>query len=156
MDYLRLAKLIYLADRQSILTRGVPIIGGTYLSMFKGPTISEFMNFVHRRNAPAWTETISIRFGNEIRLQGSPCFGALSQAELNILDLVVAQHAQRTTDELVDWCHKNCPEYEEVDRHQRRPIKVETILKCAGRGKKQIQKVLQDAQEIEEMDRLLA
>jgi uncharacterized phage-associated protein len=156
IDYLRLSKLVYLADRQSIITRGIPIVGGHYFSMWKGPTIGEVMDFVNQRNAPQWKEMISVRFGNEIRLRGTPCFEALSQSELNILDLVVSEHAERTTDELVDWCHANCPEYEQVAKGKRKPIELESILKAAKKGTKQIQKVLQEAVELQEMDKLLA
>jgi uncharacterized phage-associated protein len=156
IDYLRLSKLVYLADRQSILDRGLPIVGGHYFSMSKGPTISEVMDFVNQRNAPQWKEMISPLYGHEIRIKGKPTYGALSQSELNILDSVVTQHAQSTTEELVDWCHQNCPEYEEVPRGKRKPIHVESILKGAKKGTKQIQKILQEAAEIEEMDKLLA
>lgn len=156
IDYLRLSKLVYLADRESILRRGVPIVGGHYFSMRKGPTIGEVMDFVNRRNAPQWKEMISPRFVNEIRLLGKAEYGALSQSELNILDSVVAQHSQSTTEELVEWCHQNCPEYEQVPPGKRKPIEVESILKGAKKGKRQIQKILQEAAEIEEMDELLA
>jgi hypothetical protein len=156
VDYLRLSKLIYLADRESILKRGIPIVGGNYFSMRKGPIISEFMNAVGRRDAPGWAETISARYGNEIRLEGVPSYSALSESELSILDLTVAQHAQQTTDELVAWCHDNCPEYEEVNPAERKPIKVESILKSCHKSAKAIQKVLDDAREIEELDALLS
>lgn len=155
IDYLRIAKLVYLSDRESILTRGLPIVGGHYYSMRKGPTIGEVMNFVNRQNAPQWKQTISPRFGNEVRLQGTPDFGALSQSELNILDSVVKLHAQRTTDELVVWCHKNCPEYEDV-KSGRKPIEVEAILQAENKSQKQIKKLVEEARMLEELDKLLA
>jgi len=154
-DYLRLMKLIYLSDRESILRRGIPIVGGHYYSMRNGPTIGEVMNFVNRRNAEQWAETISPRFGNEVRLQDRPSFESLSKSEMEILDLTVAQHAHRATDELVDWCHENCNEYENVDLSRRKPIEVESILRAGGKSAKAIQKVLENAREVEEMDALL-
>lgn len=157
IDYLRLSKLIYLADRESILQRGIPIVGGHYFSMRKGPTISEVMNFVNRRTAPDWKETISPRFGNEIRLISKPPqYGAISESELGILDKIAMDHSAQTTDELVEWCHKNCPEYEDVPPSQRKPIDVESILKGANRSAKKILKLVQEAKEIEELDALLA
>ncbi len=155
IDYLRLIKLIYLSDRESILRRGIPIVGGHYFSMRKGPTIGEVMDFVNQRNAEQWAEMISPRFGNEIRLQSCPNFDSLSKSEMEILDLAVAQHAHRTTDELVDWCHENCEEYENVPVHHRKPIEVEAILRAGGKGIKTIQKIVGNAREIEEMDALL-
>jgi uncharacterized phage-associated protein len=156
IDYLRLIKLVYLADRKSIIDRGIPIVGGTYYSMRKGPVISEVMNFVNMQNAPRWKETISPRSGDEVRLCGIPDFGALSKSELNILDGVVAEHHQRTTEELVAWCHDHCPEYEQVRAGQRKLITVESILKGAKKEVAQIRKVIESANEIEELNELLA
>jgi hypothetical protein len=157
IDYLRLVKLIYLADRESIIRRGVPIVGGHYHSMKKGPTVSEIMNFVGTRTAPDWKKTISPRHGAKLSLLCDwPDYGALSDAEIELLDHTVGAHRSRTTEELVEWCHENCSEYEEVPSGRRKPIAVEAILKAAGKTRKQIEKVIQDANEIEEMDELLA
>jgi hypothetical protein len=155
IDYLRLMKLVYLSDRESILRRGIPIVGGHYFSMRKGPTIGEVMDFVNQRNAEQWAETISPLFGYEIRLQTCPKSESLSKSEMEILDLTVAQHACRTTDELVKWCHDNCEEYENVAPTRRKPIEVEAILQAGGKSPKTIQKVLENAREIEEMNALL-
>ena len=124
--------------------------------MRKGPTISEVMDFVKYRTAPEWKETISPRHGHEVNLQGSPSFSSLSQSELEILDSVVLQHAERSTEDLVEWCHENCPEYEKVRQDARKPIEVESILVGASKSADQIQKVIQDAAEIEELNGLLA
>ena len=156
IDYLRISKLIYLADKESIVKRGVPIVGGSYFSMRKGPVIGEVMDFVQRRNAPEWKETISPRFGNEVRLQGQPKSDSLSESELEILDSVVKFHLERTTDELVEWCHKNCPEYEMVQPTRRKPIAVESILKGVNKSQKQIQKFVQEAESLAKLDSMLS
>ena len=124
--------------------------------MEKGPTISEIMTFVGTRRAPDWKETISPRHGNEVRLLAMPDYGTLSESELEILDKTVRCHLGKTTDELVEWCHENCPEYQKVSRGQRRAITVESILRAARKTAKQIQKLLREAKEVEEMDELLA
>jgi hypothetical protein len=156
VDYLRVSKLIYLADRASIEKRRIPIVGGHYFSMQKGPAISEFMSFVGTQSAPGWRRMISRRFGNEIRLEGVPEFGALSDSELAILDETVARHAKRTTEELVAWCHDNCAEYEEVEAGNRKPITVEAILRAVGEKASAIRKVVKEAEAAEELDKLLA
>jgi len=155
IDYLRVIKLIYLADRESLRKRGVPIVGGQYYSMRKGPVISEVMNFVGKRNAPGWKEMISPRYGNEIRLQGKPSFEALSQSEIDILDEVVEFHSSRTTEELVSWCHKHCAEYEKVALDGRKPITIESILRAVGKSQKAINNIVQEAKSLIELDRLL-
>jgi hypothetical protein len=155
MDYLRLSKLIYLADRESIRLRGIPIVGGRYYSMRQGPVIGEVMHFVGARNAPGWSKTISPRYGNEIRLEKAPEFGALSQTELEILDETLRRHSSRTTDELVDWCHKHCAEYEHVTGRGRKAIRVESILKAVGKNAAKIRALVQEAESLAELDHLL-
>lgn len=156
IDYLRISKLIYLADRESIITRGIPIVGGHYFSMRKGPVISEVMDFVNSRGTPEWKQTISPRHGHEVRLQTRPVYGALSLSEIEILDSTVEKHSKITTEELVEWCHQNCPEYQKVSGNSRKPIIVESILKAAGKNSRKIQKTIREAKDVEELDKLLA
>jgi len=155
VDYLRISKLIYLADRESILSRGVPIVGGEYFSMRKGPVISEVMDFVNCRNAPRWGQVISARRGHAMNLLQKPAYESLTQEEANILDAVVAQHFNRSTDDLVNWCHANCHEYEQVGFFGRKPIAVEGILKAGGKSKKQIEKISARAEELTALQELL-
>lgn len=154
-DYLRISKLIYLADRKSILTRGIPIVGGHYFSMRKGPVIGEVMDFVKCRNAPRWKSTISPRKGNTLNLIAKPQYDSLTESELNILDSVVSEHLTRTTDELVGWCHQNCPEYEHVF-FSRKPIELESILRNEGKSAEQIQRISERAKELVELNEILA
>src|SRR6266571_1576771 len=79
-DYLRIVKLVYLADRDSIIRRGVPIVGGSYFSMRCGPAVGEVMNFANReRHAPEWETYISARKGNALVLKQTPGYVNLSQ-----------------------------------------------------------------------------
>ena len=50
-SYLRLIKLLYIADRASIGQAGHPIVGGNYVSMDHGPVISEVLNLVKGSDA---------------------------------------------------------------------------------------------------------
>ena len=153
IDYLRMIKLVYLADRESIKKIGLPIVGGTYYSMNKGPAVSEVMDFVRDRTAPGWKHSISFRLGNEIRLATeSPDSDWLSPFEIEVLDSVVGEHRGRTTLELVDWCHKNCAEYREVATGRRVPIPVEDILRALGKKTAAIKNALREARVANELD----
>jgi uncharacterized phage-associated protein len=155
VDYLRISKLIYLADRKSIVLRGAPIVGGKYYSMRKGPVISEVMNFVKRRDAPGWKQIISPLHGHALNLLQKPQYESLTRAEIEILDAVVLEHFNRSTDDLVDWCHSNCPEYEEVHFLRRKPINITSILKSEGKSEAQIDKIATRAEELSEFQELL-
>lgn len=154
-DHLRLAKLIYLADRKSLVERDVPIVGGTYLSLRKGPMISEMTNFANRLNAPRWKEHISPRYGNEIRLIKKFDYSELSEAELEILDAVVEEHRNKTTEELTQWCHENCGEYENVI-WTRKPISVEKLLVAEKKTNQKIAEIVQRAKADLELDALIS
>jgi antitoxin SocA-like protein len=154
-DHLRLAKLIYLADRRSILERGVPIVGGTYFSLRKGPMISETTDFAKNQNAPGWKEHISPRYDNEIRLLKKLDPQYLSEAEIEILDAVVQEHNQKTTEELTQWCHDNCPEYENV-LWTRKPITVERLLAAGKKPESVIARIVEQAKSDLELDAVLA
>ena len=155
-DYLRVAKLIYLADRKSLLARGIPIVGGHYFSMKRGPTIGEIMDFVQRQNAPDWKATISPRHDNTLRLKALPDFGALSEAEMEILDGIVKEHEGKSTGQLVDWCHTHCKEYEDVPTGKRKDISVESILRAEKRDERKISRVVREAESLAKLDALLA
>ena len=57
MPYIRLIKLLYLADRESIDRRGRPIVGGRYVSMKYGPVLSEVLDLV-RTGGLEWSEAV--------------------------------------------------------------------------------------------------
>lgn len=156
LDYLRMIKLVYLAERESLLKRGIPIVGGQYFSMNKGPAISELMDFVQTRNAPGWKELISPRMGNDLKLKASPTFESLSAREVEILDSTMAAHATKTTEELVEWCHKNCSETEEVPLGGRNDISIESILSAGKIPADQIAKVVSELESMENLDALLS
>lgn len=155
-DYLRIVKLVYLADRDSIIRRGVPIVGGTYFSMRCGPAVSEVMNFANlERHAPQWETYISARQGNTLVLKKAPGYENLSQSELDILDGVVEEHASRETWALVKWCHVYCREYERVF-WGRKGIQVESILRAGGKTADKIHQVVSEAADRAELNALLA
>jgi uncharacterized phage-associated protein len=153
-DYLRLVKLIYLADRKSILERGMPIVGGKFYSMRKGPANGDIMDFVKCRNAPRWKELIAPLSGHSLSILSEPDCGSLSESEIQILDSVVDQHSDKTTEELVQWCHKNCPEYKHV-MWGRKEIGVEAILSAEGKSAESIARIVSEGMALAELDHLL-
>ncbi len=156
VDYLRIMKLMYLADRVAITTRGIPIVGGHYFSMRKGPAISEVMNFVNRQNVAKWKTLISPRKGNALNLLAKPDYESLSDPEIEILDAVVSEHFGRSTDDLVQWCHQHCAEYKEVSFWARKPIEIEEIMEAENKSPAQIEKIVARANELQELHGIFA
>ena len=123
--------------------------------MRKGPAISELMDFVKAQNAPGWKELISPRIGHNLQLKNHFSVDLLSERELEILDAVVSEHASRTTDELIHWCHDNCPEVEKVLPFSRRPISIEKILSSEHIPADQAAGVVSELESLEKLSALL-
>ena len=51
MPYLKLIKLLYLADRQSLIESGYPITGDRLVSMDRGPVLSRVLDLNQTRPA---------------------------------------------------------------------------------------------------------
>jgi len=90
-----------------------------------------------------------------LNLLQKPKYESLTRSEIEILDAVAAEHFNRSTDDLVDWCHSNCPEYEEVPLSKRKPIELASILKSEGKSEAQIEKIEARAEELSELQELL-
>lgn len=118
-EVLKLVKLLYLADRQSIQLRGVPIFGGRYYSLPHGPITSEGLNLINGKGQYShqilWNEAISARDGNILTLLRQPDAACLAASEVKILDKVFNDHGSKTASALRNWCHANIKEYEETD-----------------------------------------
>lgn len=52
MPYMKLIKLLYAADRESLLRLGKPIVGGHYYAMKLGPVVSEVLDLVKHSPGP--------------------------------------------------------------------------------------------------------
>ena len=73
INILKLVKLVYLLDRLSIQRRGVPVVGGAYVSMRNGPVTSELLDLINAGSlwgSPTgdWEKLISDRQNQEVSL----------------------------------------------------------------------------------------
>lgn len=85
MPYMRLIKLLYLADRESLHRFGRPIVGGHYVAMRLGPVLSEVLDAIKRDLPGPWQEAVE-RDGYDVRLRGEPEPHLLSDAEIAVLE----------------------------------------------------------------------
>lgn len=143
MNYMRLVKLIYIADRESLAERGHPIAGGSACAMERGPVISELLDLIkgmHLR-APEWSGFFE-REGYDIRLKGEPGNAALSRRDIGKLEEVASRYSDRDEWEMVDLTH-SFPEWQcNNPGESSRPIPLADILAAVKRT--------EDAAEIQE------
>ena len=60
MNYMRLLKMLYIANRQSLKTRDVPICGDKAYAMKRGPVLSATLDLINGSDpsSPQWSQTI--------------------------------------------------------------------------------------------------
>jgi hypothetical protein len=120
INIMRLVKLVYLLDRKSIARRGVPVVGGVYLSMPNGPVTSEVLDLINSGSLPHyhtdWERFISDRQDHEIALTEAPGREHLSDYEIDLIREVYLEHQKEDQFALRDWCHANCGEWTPLDK----------------------------------------
>jgi uncharacterized phage-associated protein len=153
MNYMRLLKLLYLAERQSLATLRRPIIGDTPYSMDQGPVLSRVYDLI-KANKPGspWGDMIGRDSRYEVQLKAAPNFDALSDAEIEILRQASELYRKHDQWALRDITH-DFPEWE--DPHGSSiEIPLERILATFGKETDEVERVRQNAREQMYFDKL--
>lgn len=130
MSYLKLLKLLYLADRAALLRWGKPISMDRYLSMKHGPVLSNVYSLIvedHRVDS-IWSRHISAPSNYEVRLltEDYPS-DRLSPAEERLVDEIFEQFGALGRWELVEYLHGALPEWKNPGESSV-PIPIREIL----------------------------
>lgn len=146
MDRLRLLKILYIADREALGERGVPILGGRAVAMDHGPLHSDIYNMIKGEDEreAAWSKHIA-NDGHTVFLKDDPGRLDLSPYEIEKLDSVATRMDQFETMDIRDGTHafeEWKKFYEEGTSHT---IPVESILEAQGWDAKDIQSLVDDA-----------
>lgn len=121
INVLKLMKLMYLAERKSYARFGEPIIGDRLVSMDHGPVLSRTLNHINGFRPSVdkgWDYWIADRAEHTIGLRrelDDPLkeLLELSDADLEILDLMWNEYGHLDRFELADFTHEICPEWED-------------------------------------------
>jgi uncharacterized phage-associated protein len=147
-SYMRLLKLLYIADRTSLAERLAPISGDIPYAMRQGPVPSATLDLIKGNDprAEQWERYIK-RIDFHVQLIKDPGNRHLSRAEINILDRVSEQFRNCDEWDLVHWCHKRIPEYTKAwkSRGDRKRVRIplEDVLAAIGLSDRQEQIVAQ-------------
>jgi uncharacterized phage-associated protein len=113
--YLKLLKLMYLADRESMRQRAFSISGDRAVSMPHGPVLSqtyELMNGSARDDSwDAWIAACSRYDLSLAQPHSTRELDELPPSDIAVLDTVHAQFGHLNKWQLVDWTHANCAEW---------------------------------------------
>jgi uncharacterized phage-associated protein len=133
MKYIKLLKLLYLADRKSLLERGLPISTDRYVSMDDGPVLSITYNLIqgdYRNTEHIWSSVIVPAEDFDVRLkdpQGDISIGQLSRAEIRTLQSVFDVYGSWNRWKLIDEVMHKLPEWTDPNGSMI-PIEVRDIL----------------------------
>jgi uncharacterized phage-associated protein len=160
INIMKLVKLIYLLDRLSLDRRGIPVVGGDYLSMRNGPVTSEVLDLINsgrlfNESDRRWEESVSDRRDHDVQLERMPRREHLSDAEIMLLEQIWAEHGTRDQWQLVEWCHAHCGEWTPIPRGCA-PIAVERIGQALGKSPEFIAKLTREAAELNRLDEVFA
>lgn len=156
--YIKLIKLLYLAERQAMAKWGDSISGDLFVSMPHGPVLSRTYDLIKGLGGSAWNDLIKDETNYEVSLRGSISeddLDQLSRADIRILDSTFEEYGKLDPFELVDYTHNNCKEWQDPNGSSF-PIKPEDIFRALGKDEDQVQKLLAKRQEQRSLDSIKA
>ncbi|WP_454004754.1 Panacea domain-containing protein [Alcaligenes sp. Marseille-Q7550] len=142
LPVLKLMKLMYLAERESLRIYGEPIAGDRLVSMPHGPVLSrtyDLMNGSEESGPDGWDCWMDDKAAHEIALRDPSRIRTpeldlleLSDGDLEVLESVWGQFGHMGKWELRDYTHSEaCPEWEDP-RGSSRPIPMGRLFKALG------------------------
>lgn len=159
LNYMKLIKLMYLADREALSRWERPLTGDSYFSMKNGPILSNVLDWISSGKPPGeelyWTRHISNPTEYNVSLKKDPGESELSKREIDLIKEIDEKYKEFNQWEMVDICHKILPEWENPGATSI-PIKIEDILKTTGKTDREIFLIEEDIANLEYRDFLLS
>ena len=160
MPHLKLIKLMYLADRESMAECGFPITGDQVVAMPHGPVLSMTLNFINgdvESGEDGWEAWISDREDHEVAVRDRPhgreVLDELSVSDVDIMKKVWKRFGKMTKWEIRDYSHQHCPEWEDPQGSSR-PIPYQRIFEALGRSPEEAVKLSEHIEEQHQIDRV--
>jgi len=151
LPYISLVKMLYLADRHTLIEIGQPITGDRYVSMKNGPVLSRVLDIIHMGEEPSrdgheWLERISAPTGDGYTVRArteAPDDSELSDYEIGVLQNVAETYGKMDRWDLVRFTH-TLPEW--MNNRSAIAIDPELILRAAGKSDEDIERIASEAQ----------
>jgi uncharacterized phage-associated protein len=156
MSYLKLIKLLYLVDRESLLRWGFSITTDRYVSMEHGPVVSNTYNLMLTgESCKFWPKYITPPLGEyeiELRSESFPD-GQLSAAEEGLLLEIFATYGTWGRWKLRDFTH-TLPEWHDPGNSSV-PIQISEMLEAQGVTPEEVAGILAEMGAAERADQIL-
>lgn len=131
LKYMKLIKLLYLANRKSIEACGMPIVPDSFVSMPHGPVLSNVLDEINSDTDGTWHQSIVNTGDHCVSVKSDPGVGDLSRRSLQILDQVDEEWHNVEQYAIVKWMHANLPEWQDP-RGSSIPITPKRIMQVLG------------------------
>jgi len=131
--YLKVLKLLYVAEKESLLETGRPITGDRLYAMPHGPVLSRICDLIRGEDIrTGWAEHFqTTRYTIETILD--PGTNLLSKYEIEKIEDVARRHSEKTRWELRDLTHE-FPEWDQNNpRQSSREIPLKDVLAAGGK-----------------------
>ncbi|RXA96966.1 Panacea domain-containing protein [Yersinia sp. 2105 StPb PI] len=160
MAYLKLMKLLYLSDRQSMEMYGEPISGDRYVSMDKGPVLSRTLSLITGGgDIPnhGWDKWIrgerDHNVSLKIKFEDLSDLDELCRADMKAMDAIYEKYGHWNRFDLCEQTHRICPEWQDPDGSSI-PIKTKDIFMALGKSvdeAEEMTRTLQDRDQLVKM-----
>ena len=116
INVLKLVKLVYLCDRESMDRYGAPITYDQYVSMDHGPVPSTTLDLINGYPNPEWSTWMKERDGHRVTLR-KRAFAIEDLDELSPADLSVVDDTWEAFGSMDEWdlsrhTHEHCTEWQ--------------------------------------------
>ncbi|MDR1916804.1 MAG: SocA family protein [Synergistaceae bacterium] len=163
LNYTKLIKLLYLADKEALKESLITISDDEYVCMTNGPVLISLYDLIRNRysnnddiNAQSLWNARFIKDGYDL-VYISPQYpeGKMSEYDKDVIDRIDAQYHDKSHGELINAVHRReiCPEWTDPGHGTTSPLHLEKILKSIGCSDKEILWFLEEKEIYEEEDR---
>ncbi len=161
ISILKLIKLMYLADRESMSRYGLPISFDRLVSMDHGPVLSRTYDLINGTldapGAAKWDEWISVRENHDVSLKRKfqrPDLDELSDADLEVIDAVWSRFGKMDKWTLRDYTHDHLGEWQDPEGSSV-PIKEQDVFLALGMNAEEAEHLACDIEAERGLDRIL-
>ena len=161
MALLKLMKLMYLADRESMAQYGAPISFDRLVSMDHGPVLSATLNHANgfiESGEDGWDSWISDVQTHDVELKRNVTpdnLDELSRADIKVLEAVWQRFGRMSKWQLRDWTHDHCAEWKDPRGSSLR-IRYADVFKALGKSPEEARELDEQLREQENVSRVLA
>ena len=143
LEYIKLLKLLYLADKKMLIQRGHPITYDDCYAMKWGPVLSKTYDIIKgERESDYWSVFIETN-GYDVELKDDPGSGKLSRAEDRIIDEVFEEYQHQESFDLVRHLHDTLQEWQrQQPGNSSKKMTYKLVLQTEGFGQEDIDNIL--------------